>query len=131
MLCAGRVSGTGKRELKKHLSAHLGKGFCPTRQSIDMLADGHCKVHYGSMEFTYDGKEKAEFIEWTEKNIKDKIAVNLQRHLNSKSIAPSEVERVQVVVGRDHGDTAFQFGLSVSVNLTGNRIMILRYQFVS
>jgi len=27
MLCAGDVSGTVKRELKKHLSAHLGKGF--------------------------------------------------------------------------------------------------------
>jgi hypothetical protein len=31
MLSAGRVSGTSKKELKKHLSAHLGKGFCPTR----------------------------------------------------------------------------------------------------
>jgi len=88
-----------------------------------MLADGHCEVYYGSMEFTYDKKEKAEFIEWTEKNVEDEIAVNLQRHLMSKSIAPSEVESVQVVVGGDHGDTAFQFGASVSVNLTGNRII--------
>jgi hypothetical protein len=94
MLCAGRVSGTGERELKKHLSAHLGKGFCPTRQSVHMLADGHCEVYYGSIELTYDRKEKAEYIEWTEKNIEDKIAVNLQRHLKSKSIAPSEVERI-------------------------------------
>ncbi len=117
------VSGTGKRELKKHLSAHLGKGFCPTRQSIDMLAEGHCEVHYGSIEFTYDGKEKAEFIEWTEKNINDKITVYLQRHLKSKSITPSEVERIQVVVGGDHGDTAFQFGASVSVDLISNRII--------
>jgi hypothetical protein len=59
-----------------------------------MLADGHYKVHYGSMKFTCDRKEKAEFIEWTEKNIEDKIAVNLQQHLKSKSIAKSEVERV-------------------------------------
>jgi hypothetical protein len=123
MLCAGRVSGTGEKELKKHLSAHLGKGFCPTRRSVDMLSDGHCEVYYGSMEFTYDKKEKAEFIEWTEKNVEDEIAVNLQRHLMSKSIAPSEVESVQVVVGGDHGDTAFQFGASVSVNLMGNRII--------
>jgi hypothetical protein len=34
-----------------------------------MLANSHCDVHYGSMESTYDGKEKAEFIDWTEKNI--------------------------------------------------------------
>ena len=59
MLCAGKVSGTGERELKKHLRAHLGKGVWHTRRSIDMLADGHCDVHYGSMELTYGSKEKA------------------------------------------------------------------------
>jgi hypothetical protein len=59
MLRAGGVSGTGERELKKHLSAHLGKGFCPTRRSVNMLSEGHCEVYYGSIEFTYDGKEKA------------------------------------------------------------------------
>jgi hypothetical protein len=31
MLTAGKVTGTGERELKKHLSSHLGNGFCPTR----------------------------------------------------------------------------------------------------
>ena len=123
MLCAGGVSGTGKRELKKHLRAHLGKGFCPTRRSVDMLAEGHCKVYSGSIEFTYDGKEKAEFIEWTEKNTNNEITVYLQWHLNSKSITPSEVKRVQVVVGGDHGDTAFQFGASVSVDLIHDRII--------
>ena len=43
-----------------------------------MLSDGHTKVHYGNIEFTYDGKEKAEFVEWTEKNINDEITVYLQ-----------------------------------------------------
>jgi len=54
MLCAGGVSGTGERELKKHLSAHLGKGFCPTRRSVNMLSEDHCTVYYGSIEFTYE-----------------------------------------------------------------------------
>ncbi len=44
MLSAAKVSGTGERELKKHLSAHLGKGFCPTRRSVDMLAKGHLMI---------------------------------------------------------------------------------------
>jgi hypothetical protein len=36
---------------------------------------------------------------------------------------PADVARVQVVVGGDHGDTAFQFGASVSVLLRdGERI---------
>ncbi len=67
MLCAAEVSGTGERELTKHLSAHLGKGFCLTRRSVNMLAEGHCDIHYDGLEFTYDGKDKADFVEWTEK----------------------------------------------------------------
>jgi hypothetical protein len=52
MMSAASVSGTGERELKKHLGAKLGKGFCPTRRSVDMLSDGHTEVHYGSIEVT-------------------------------------------------------------------------------
>jgi hypothetical protein len=33
---------------------------------------------------------------------------------------PTDVLHVQVVVGGDHGDTAFQFAVSVSVKLTDN-----------
>jgi hypothetical protein len=69
MLYAGKVSGTGDRELKKHLSSHLGPGFCLTRQSVNMLSEGHIIVHYRNCEFTFEGKKKAEFAEWTEKNI--------------------------------------------------------------
>jgi hypothetical protein len=88
-----------------------------------MLAEGHFEVHYSTMEFTYEGKEKAEYIEWTEKNINEEITIYLQRHLTSKSITPSDVASFQVVVGGDHGDTAFQFGGSVSVHVTGDRII--------
>ena len=62
MLRAGGVSGTGKRELKKHLSAHLGKGFCPTRRSINMLAEGHCEVYSGSVEFTTMEKRRQSLL---------------------------------------------------------------------
>ena len=67
MCTAGGVTSEGERELKKHLSAHLGKGFCPTGHSVDMLAKGHCKITFGCKEFNYNGKEIAEFVEWTEK----------------------------------------------------------------
>ena len=56
MLYFGKVSRTEERELKKHLSSHLGTGFCPTRQSVNMLSEGHSVVHYGSCEFTFEGK---------------------------------------------------------------------------
>jgi hypothetical protein len=88
-----------------------------------MILEGHANVHYGSLNFTYDGKEKSEFIEWTEKNIGKEISIYLQRHLTSKFIQPSDVIHVRVVIGCDHGDTAFQFGASVSVELADNRII--------
>jgi hypothetical protein len=35
MLHAGKVTGTGEQELKKHLTSHLSQGFCPTRCSVN------------------------------------------------------------------------------------------------
>jgi hypothetical protein len=90
-----------------------------------MLSEGHSIVHYGSWcEFTFEGKNKAEFVEWTDKNIDEEITLYLQRHLSSRSVQPSEVARVQVVVGGDPGDTAFQFGASISVELNDARIIV-------
>jgi hypothetical protein len=80
--------------------------------------EGHGVVHYGCCDFTYDGKEKSEFVEWTEKNIDEEIATYLQRHLSSKSVMLADVLCVHVVAGGNHGNTAFQFGASVLVELT-------------
>jgi hypothetical protein len=88
-----------------------------------MLADGHSMVHYDCIGFTYNGKEKVEKIEWTEKNFDEEITMYLQRHLKSKAIAPSNVERVQVFVGGDHGDVAFQFGASITVEMIDGQII--------
>ena len=103
--------------MKKHLSSHLGKGFCPTQQSISMLLEGHGTFHYGCKQCTYDEKEKSKTVQWTEKNIDNEIVIYLQRHLSSKSIDPSSVCRVQKIVGCNHGDTAFQFGTLVLIEL--------------
>ncbi len=69
------------------------------------------------------GKTKLSSLSGQKKNIHNEIVIYLQRHLMSKSIMPSNVAHVQVVAGGDHGDTAFQFGASVSVHLTDNRII--------
>ncbi len=57
------------------------------------------------------------------KNIHDEVIVYLKQHLTHKSVMPANVEHVQVVMGGDHGDTAFQFGASVSVHLRDNTII--------
>ncbi len=103
--------------------AHLGPGFCPSRRCDGMLSEGHGVVNYGCINFTYEGKQQEEFIEWSEKRIDDEIARYLQRHLQSKSAKPADVLRIQAVAGGDHGDTAFQFGASVSAELSGGEII--------
>jgi hypothetical protein len=63
-------------------------------------------------------------VEWTKKRIDEEICIYLQRHLKAQSMTPSDIEGVHVVVGGDHGDTAFQFGASVSVQLKDDRIIL-------
>jgi hypothetical protein len=87
-----------------------------------MLSEGHSIVHYGCLEFTYDGNEQAETAEGAEKNIDNELTRYLQRHLSSVSANPSNVVQVQIVAGGDHGDVAFQFGTPpVSVKLVCSR----------
>ncbi len=88
-----------------------------------VLSEGHGVVHYDSINFTLEGKTRTDFIEWTEKSIDDKIARYLQCHLMSKNVNPPTVLSAQVVVRGDHGNTAFQFGASVSVKLCDRNII--------
>jgi hypothetical protein len=81
MMNTARVSGMDKQAIKKHLKAQLRQGFCPSRRSVSMLSEGHGVVNYGSINFTYKGKQEEEFIEWSEKRMDDKIERYLQRHL--------------------------------------------------
>jgi hypothetical protein len=59
IMCTSRISGTGEQEIKKHLSAHLGPGFCPTQQSVSMLSEGHAVVHYHTTVLTSPTKVKS------------------------------------------------------------------------
>ena len=46
MLYDGKVSGTGARELKKHLSSHLGTGFWLSDAEIESLCKHFCEVFF-------------------------------------------------------------------------------------
>jgi hypothetical protein len=108
----------GETEIQKYLSAEFGQGFCPSRQSIDILSDGHVEIKYHSINFTFEGKKEEEFIEWTGKDMADTIAWNISCQLQSKNIHPSSVQHDRVVAGGDHGDVAFQFRVSVHIEIS-------------
>ena len=69
------------------------------------------------MPWIYDGKEREETVEWTEKDLHTEIEVQLLRCLKSRGLRPSDVQAVQAVVGGDHGDTAFQFGAAITAEM--------------
>ena len=58
-----------------------------------------------------------------QKKLDKDITLELKRRISSKSVMLTNVLCVQVVVGGNHGNTAFQFGMSVSVKLTNNCII--------
>jgi hypothetical protein len=84
MIKAAKVTGKQEKEVQKKLSAELGQGFCPSRQSIDILSEGHVEVKYHSINFTFEGKKEEEIIKWTEKDMADTIAWNISHQLQSK-----------------------------------------------
>ena len=71
------------------------------------------------MPWIYDGKEREETVEWTEKDLHTEIEVQLLRYLKSRGMRPSDVKAVQAVVGGDHGDTVFQFGAAITAESHG------------
>jgi hypothetical protein len=77
------------------------------------------------MPWIYDGKEREETVEWTEKDLHTEIEVQLLRCLKSRGLRPSDVQAVQAVVGGDHGDTAFQFGAAITAEMhDGGKIYV-------
>jgi len=121
MMSTLNITGKKERVLGKYTRQHLGPAFCPTQKSVSILAVGHTKVHTGSMPWIYEGKEREEMVEWTEKDLHTEIEVQLLRCLKSRGMRLSDVKAVQAVVGGDHGDTAFQFGAAITAEMHDGR----------
>jgi hypothetical protein len=102
MMSALNITGKKERVLGKFMRQHLGPAFCPTQRSVSILAQGHTKVYTGSMPWIYEGKEREETVEWTEKDLHTEIEVQLLRYLKSRGI----------------GDTAFQFGAVITAEVS-------------
>ncbi len=84
---------------------------------MSILAEGDAKVHTGSIKWTYEGREREEMVEWSEKDLHSKIKIQLTRVLKSREVKASEVKTVFAVIGGNHGDTAFQFGAALNAVL--------------
>ena len=102
MMNMSGVRGKGKQEIKKHLKAHLGQGFCPSRRCVGMLSEGHGVVNYGCINFTYKGKQQEEFQfrnrEFVEKLSKArKMVTDQQLKLKTMRTSKSKVKDQQSI----------------------------------
>lgn len=120
MLRALNITGVQEQVLAKYLRQYLGKGVVPARRGVSMLADGHSEVHVDKIQWKYSDDKKEETVEWSEKKINKEIEIQLARELKGRGVTPSDVYKVQAVIGGDHGDTAFQFGAAITAILNDN-----------
>ncbi len=56
-------------------------------------------------------------MEWCEKDLHLEIEIQLSRVLKSREARASDVKTVFAVVGGDHGDMAFQYGVAITAEL--------------
>eukprot|EP00985_Skeletonema_marinoi_P015722 scaffold8198_cov110-Skeletonema_marinoi.AAC.1 len=85
-----------------------------------MLCEGHTKVTTGFIDLPKTKEGARVRIHYSQKNIADELAAQLERQLANKKITdPSRIKRIDTMAGGDHGQGAFIFGAKVVVVLSG------------
>ena len=107
MISELRITHKQEKVLTRHLRYHISQGFCPSWRHVEILYNGHSEVNVGSLSWDYNG-QKAINVEWCQTDIDTEVENQMSRVLQSHNVEPSTIKGVQVIVGGDHGDTAFQ-----------------------
>src|SRR6056300_1033493 len=92
--------------------------FFESEARVRMRCEGHTEVFTGTVDYYKDPNEKPEKISFTEKNIAEEMKTMLARFVDSKSIGPEDIERIDLVTGGDHGKGAFQMAAKIIIVLT-------------
>ena len=121
MWTAGDVSSkNARRNILKHLRHHFGKHSFAPEYKVQMLCEGHTKVTTGFIDLPKTKEGARVRIHYSQKNIADELAAQLERQLANKKITdPSRIKRIDTMAGGDHGQGAFIFGAKVVVVLSG------------
>ena len=119
------ISTEAKKKILKHLRYHFGsKSFAPLHET-KMYGEGYTEVKTGVIEYKTDETKIMEKIPWSVKDAAAEVASQLCCQLNSKAISLDQIERLDFVVGGDHGKGVFIFcGNIVVVLRSGERIKI-------
>jgi hypothetical protein len=62
MISKLRITHEQEKVLMRHLRYHIGQGFCPSWQHVEILYNGHSEVNLSSLSWDYDGTQKAKLL---------------------------------------------------------------------
>jgi hypothetical protein len=101
--------------IMRHLRRQFGERAFATQKKVRMLSDGHTPVTVGSTKYAYEEGQKEQRIEFSYKNMKDELEKQISAELEMSGLVLSDIERVDLILGGDHGAGAFQFGVKVVI----------------
>jgi hypothetical protein len=112
-----KVNFTQEGVLLKRLRKQFGGKAFSTQKKVRMLCDGHTKVTVGSTKYAYEEGEKEETIEFSYKSLREELEKQIAAEIQKLGLPLSaiKIERVDLILGGDHGAGAFQFGVKVVI----------------
>ena len=109
-----------RRVILKHLREHFGKDSFSPLHSTKRFGEGYTTIKAGMCSYKYAETGISEQIPWSIKNVADEVATQLQRELNERMIKPSDIKRIDIALGGDHGKGAFIFSADIVLVLQDN-----------
>jgi hypothetical protein len=98
-----------RRGILQVLHHHFGRHAFSPEHKIDMLSEGTTQVFTGSIKYAYDENAIKETLEFQQKNIARETEAQLGRQLQTRKIMLTDIDRVDICTGGDHGIGAFIF----------------------
>jgi hypothetical protein len=112
-----KVNFTQEGVLLKHLRQQFGPKTFATTKKVRMLCDGHTEVKTGKAKHAYEEGEREETLEYSYKSLKDELERQIAAKIQQLGLPLDSIiiKRVDIILGGDHGDGAFQFGVKVVI----------------
>ena len=88
-----------------------------------MLCEGHTEVYQDTIQYAYEEGKAKETIDFQYKNAADETSAQLKRQLRSRGIKDlKDIDRIDFIIGADHGKGAFIVGAKIVVTLKQDSI---------
>ena len=96
---------------------HFGKKTFATRRKTEMLCEGHSHVFTNKAKHAFEEGEAEEILEFSYKDIEVEVGNQIARRLEGEKIdvITVNIERVDLIVGGGHGQSAFQADVQVVI----------------